>query len=104
MAPRARSTSNAAVVCKIAEDFLRQHGRRAESSVIWEQVKRQNVDIAGEKPVSVVASYLSNSRIFDNVRGQGYGLREWNSTKTLPANAEHQAAEEVGSSSEDDEL
>jgi hypothetical protein len=72
-----RSNSNAAQIVQIAEEFLSRLNRRAPSSEIWEEAARKGIKIVGEKPAAVVASYLSNSSLFDNVRGQGYGLAKW---------------------------
>jgi len=65
----ARSDSKSAEVIKAAEDFLSMLGHRAESRTIAEEVRSRGIIIPGLKPISVVASYLSNSPKFDNRGG-----------------------------------
>jgi hypothetical protein len=73
----ARTNSKAAAVMRIAEEYLLTTHKRAPSTELYEEIKRHGVEIPGQKPEGVVASYLSNSDKFDNVRGQGYGLTIW---------------------------
>lgn len=35
------------------------------------------VNVGGKKPSALLAAYLARSSLFDNVRNQGFGLREW---------------------------
>jgi hypothetical protein len=72
-----RAESQAATVLRIAEEFLSTARRRAPSAEIYMEITGRGIVIPGQKPESVVSSYLSNSPKFDNVRGKGYGLREW---------------------------
>lgn len=72
-----RSQSMSAIICQATEKYLEMLGRRAESSMIANEMKRLGLEVPGQKPTSVIASYLSNSDRFDNVRGQGYGLKKW---------------------------
>ena|GEM_PF-2133616 len=80
--PTPRSGSNAAKVVALAQTYLKEKGRRATSAEIHEFLRRQGVDV---KETASVAAYLSTAKdIFDNVRGQGYGLVEWqNKSGTL---------------------
>lgn len=72
-----RPNSKSAEIIEASEAFLNKLGHRAESSVIANEIQRLGISVPGEKPISVVASYLSNSPKFDNVRGEGYGLTIW---------------------------
>jgi hypothetical protein len=74
---RPRQSSTAAQVVKVAEEFLVKLGRRAPSSEIAEEVRRHGIELRGAKPTGVVSSYLSSSDLFDNVKGEGYGLTKW---------------------------
>jgi hypothetical protein len=76
-----RSQSNASSVIRIAEEHLMQVQRRAPSTELYDEIKRRGIEIPGQNPTGIVASYLSNSDKFDNVRGQGYGLAIWNSAR-----------------------
>ena len=78
VAPRRVPPSKASQVTKIAEDLLTSLNRRAKSAEIFNQVKLMGVELQGVNPESVVSSYLSSSDKFDNVRGEGYGLKIWN--------------------------
>jgi hypothetical protein len=71
-----RKGSLAANVREIAVNYLRQKGARAKSGEIYQTVVNAGVNVPGEKPVSVVSSYLSGSDLFDNT-AEGYGLTEW---------------------------
>jgi len=53
---------------------------RATSAQITALAKQRGIEIEGKKPQSTVASILSHSPDFDNtgdIRGRGYGLKEW---------------------------
>jgi hypothetical protein len=78
-----RSESKAATVVRIAEEFLSSARRRASSAEIYREIAERGTVIPGQKPDSVVSSYLSSSPKFDNVRGQGYGLTAWNITSNI---------------------
>jgi hypothetical protein len=64
-------------VIEIAQEHLRQQQRRAQSLEILQIVQGRGIEVQGEKPSTIIASILSHSDLFDNVRGQGYGLTEW---------------------------
>jgi hypothetical protein len=83
-----RVGSLSSTVLDMAENFLRNRGSRAPSGEIFEYIEANGIEVPGQKPVSVVASYLSNSTRFDNVRGQGYGLPEWSQSETEAPNSE----------------
>jgi hypothetical protein len=82
-----RAESQSATVVRIAEEFLSTARRRAPSAEIYSEIAGRGIVIPGQKPDSVVSSYLSSSPKFDNVRGQGYGLSIWNSARPQPADA-----------------
>lgn len=79
-----REGSKAAQVIEAAEQFLTRLGHRAPSSEIAAEVRRRGIALAGVKPDAVVASYLSSSDKFDNVKGKGYGLVVWNQSVPPP--------------------
>lgn len=60
-----------------AQAFLRNKGARAQTREIMEALQARGVVFEGEKPMAALASTLSHSALFDNVRGEGYGLVEW---------------------------
>lgn len=72
-----RAGSRAAQVVALTQDYLRQRMKRAQSAEILGFLRLQDVDLPSTNPVATVAAYLSSSDIFDNVRGEGYGLVEW---------------------------
>ena len=78
--PRQREGTEAARVVAAAKAFLRDRASRATSSLIAEALVKNGVDIGGQDKPSRVSAYLSASKDFDNIRGQGYGLKEWEIT------------------------
>jgi hypothetical protein len=73
---RSRKGSLASVIREIAATHLRNKMGRAKSSEIYQVVLDAGVTVPGQKPMSVVSSYLSGSDMFDNT-DEGYGLTEW---------------------------
>ncbi len=70
--------TEAARVVTAAKAYLEKIGRRASSSEIAEAIMKDGVEIGGRKgdEASRLSAYLSAAKfVFDNVRGQGYGLR-----------------------------
>jgi hypothetical protein len=58
--------------------FLRRHGRRAKAKEIYDAIKEQGLPIKGGDPIATVAAHMSNAKtLVNNVRGEGYGLKEW---------------------------
>jgi hypothetical protein len=82
-----KAGSQSSAVLTATEDFLKQRGSRAFSGEILEALIAKGIEVAGNKPSAVVASYLSHSSRFNNVRGQGYGLVEWSEQKTETPNS-----------------
>ena len=72
-----REGSKATMTARAAENFLREIKRRAQSPEIVAAVNARGITITGDKPVATLSSILSHNSLFDNVRGQGYGLVEW---------------------------
>jgi hypothetical protein len=95
-----RSESQAATVVRIAEEFLSTARRRAPSSEIYGEIVGRGITIPGQKPDSVVSSYLSNSPKFDNVRGQGYGLTAWNAATRINEASPREPGEASNSSAD----
>lgn len=80
--PRSRSNGKAApkrtktaMILEAATEYLRRKGGRAMSSEILVALLEQGFDISGKRPSTAVASYLTNSGLFDNVPGEGYGIK-----------------------------
>jgi hypothetical protein len=73
---RSRKSSLASTIRDIAAAHLRHKMARAKSSEIYQAVSDAGITVPGQKPVSVVSSYLSGSDLFDNT-AEGYGLTEW---------------------------
>jgi hypothetical protein len=72
-----RDGSKAAVIVRASESFLKQRRKRAQSSEIVQALHDAGIDLPEEKASAFVSSYLSTSALFDNVKGEGYGLVEW---------------------------
>lgn len=78
-----RQGSAAATVIEAAEQFLKSHRKRAMSGEILAAVQKDGVTVPGKNPASTLSSYLSTSPLFDNRKGEGYGLAEWNQEDLL---------------------
>lgn len=73
-----RKETEAGRVVEAAKVFLRQRKQRCTSGTITAALDQAGVAINGEDRASRVSAYLSAAKtVFDNVRGEGYGLREW---------------------------
>jgi hypothetical protein len=83
-----RAESMASKVVGFAEEYLKTVHKRARSKEIYEEIRRLGTEIIATNPEAIVASYLSSSDKFDNVRGQGYGLTEWNTHEAPSAEVE----------------
>ena len=71
--------SNARQIQNAGVAYLRQKGRRAMSKELTEAIERAGVEIRGGDKVAVVAAHMSALKsVVDNVRGEGYGLTDWN--------------------------
>jgi hypothetical protein len=84
---RSRKGSLAAAIREIGATHLRNKKARAKSSEIYQAVLDAGITVPGQKPVSVVSSYLSGSDMFDNTE-EGYGLTEWSATAEAHSESE----------------
>jgi hypothetical protein len=64
-------------VCDVAVDHLREQRHRTKAPEILQVLRAHGIEMPGTSPVQYVAAILSKSELFDNVRGEGYGLVEW---------------------------
>jgi hypothetical protein len=65
-------------VIEASADFLRRKGARADSAEIQKELVRSGILEEGPRDRSRITSYLGRAKaMFDNVRGEGYGLTEW---------------------------
>jgi hypothetical protein len=77
-APFARTERGMNAIIAASADFLRRKGARAASAEIQEELIRGGILEEGPRDRSRITSYLGRAKaMFDNVRGEGYGLREW---------------------------
>ena len=77
-APFTRTDRGMNAVIEASADFLRRKGARAESAEIQEELVRCGILEDGPRDRSRITSYLGRAKaMFDNVRGEGYGLRDW---------------------------
>jgi hypothetical protein len=77
-APFTRTERGMNAVIEASADFLRRKGARADSAEIQEELVRCGILEEGPRDRSRITSYLGRAKaMFDNVRGEGYGLREW---------------------------
>jgi hypothetical protein len=72
-----RGHSRTGAVLAAAAAYLQSTGRRAQSPELLEQMRGRGIEFPGGAAVETLSSILSASKLFDNVRGQGYGLAEW---------------------------
>jgi hypothetical protein len=82
-----RPGTQAEVLLTSAAAYLRDKNSRAPSTEISKALAAQGVTIGGKDPSATVAAYLTHSPLFDNIRGQGYGLVEWSLPKTETPNS-----------------
>jgi hypothetical protein len=80
-------TQSGAIVAG-AVAYLRRKSARAPSGEIAKMLVAQGIVVSGKDPGSTVSSYLSHSALFDNVKGEGYGLVEWFRSKTETPNSD----------------
>jgi hypothetical protein len=92
----ARPVSLTSQVIAIAQEHLRKQQRRAQSLEILHAVQGRGIEVPGDKPTTIVASILSHSDLFDNVRGQGYGLTEWTAAPPAGESGPTESGGQVG--------
>ena len=79
--------TQAEAILSSAAAYLRDKKSRAPSTEISRALTAHGVAIGGKDPSATVAAYLTHSPLFDNIRGQGYGLAEWSQSKTETPNS-----------------
>jgi hypothetical protein len=58
-------------------NYLREKGARATSGELVKALASRGIDLGGDKAAWKLSSILSGANHLDNVRGEGYGLKEW---------------------------
>ena len=82
-APFTRIERGMSAVIEASADYLREKGARAASAEIQEELVRRGILEASPGDRSKITSYLGRAKkVFDNVRGEGYGLIEWRTQRT----------------------
>jgi len=81
-------------------NYLAGKGERATSGELYDVVVRAGIDIGGTAPSKALASTLSTSARFNNVKGSGYGLSEWADGPGPKAEKKEAPTEESASASE----
>jgi hypothetical protein len=78
-----RSESNAAIWTNAAARYLRTKGSRAQTTEIFDALVKEGVMTNDKVSRHNLGAYLSRYKDrFYNVKGQGYGLREWSQTSS----------------------
>jgi hypothetical protein len=67
------------IIIDAAVQYLRHKGGRAPTPEMLEDFEKKGISVSGKDKVGTISSYLSQSPLFDNIRGEGYGLTEWDS-------------------------
>lgn len=92
--PVQREGTLSATLINFSTDYFNRIGRRFPAPNIMKEVLASGIEVKGDKPVNTLASVLSHSPLFNNIRGKGYGLAEWglsDGPATLPAHTAEQA-------------
>jgi hypothetical protein len=77
-APFTRLDKGMSAVIEASADYLREKGARAPSAEIQEELVRRGILKSSAGDRSKITSYLGRAKkVFDNIRGEGYGLIEW---------------------------
>jgi hypothetical protein len=82
--PNRQPQSKRALWLDSATNYLREKGTRATSGELVAALTSRGIDIGGKNTAWKLSSILSGSPLFDNVRGEGYGLTEWPKRVTKP--------------------
>jgi hypothetical protein len=93
-----RDGTVAAGVIAAARQHLQSVHRRAMTKEIVEAVLKSGVLAESRNPYAAVSSYISTAKdVFDNMKGQGYGLVEWRegSASGTPITIDHPRSEET---------
>jgi hypothetical protein len=75
--PERQPQSKRAIWLTGATNYLREKGARATSGELVAVLTSRGIDLGGKNAAWKLSSILSGSPLFDNVRGEGYGLTEW---------------------------
>jgi hypothetical protein len=76
-----RPGSRAALIVEGSEAYLKKNKKRAQTGEIVLGLVAAGVVLPDGNPIGAVSSYLSTSPLFDHVKGEGYGLVEWETEK-----------------------
>jgi hypothetical protein len=69
--------SQASRIKGAAAEHLMETRKRATGGEIYKAIRAKGIEVRGEKPSATVSACLTSSPVFDHIRGEGYGLREW---------------------------
>jgi hypothetical protein len=87
----AKPGSKAPQIIAEAVKYLREKGHRVNSTRMANDLMDRGIDLPGKSKPGTLSAYLSAAKDeIDNVRGEGYGLREW-SKKPASAGVETDA-------------
>jgi hypothetical protein len=81
---RRRRGSGAAIAEAVVHEHLSRTGRRATSGQLIDLVREAGVRMPGASGIRNLSAVLSTSKLFDNLRGWGYGLAEWGGAVEAP--------------------
>lgn len=82
--------------------LLKERGNRVQSNELADMAIKAGIQIGGKSPTATMSSYLSNMPELNNVRGLGYGLKEWTDRDEHLRNLG--IADQAGISSDHDEV
>ncbi|MGE5539425.1 MAG: hypothetical protein ACM30I_12475 [Gemmatimonas sp.] len=81
--PTEPPAKNADIIIGEAVKYLREKKQRVNSTVMAQDLQARGVNLRGNNPAATLSAYLSAAKDqIDNVRGEGYGLKEWSSSKS----------------------
>ena len=79
-----RLNSKATAHAQAAQAFLIKRGSRAQTREIMDALEAEGIAFEDENAMNALASTLSRSPLFNNVRGKGYGLAAWEEADEAP--------------------
>lgn len=78
-----KQEAKAPTIIRAAVKYLRERNCRATSTEMADALVARGVEISGKSKAATLSAYLSAAKDeIDNVRGEGYGLKEW--SKSVP--------------------
>ncbi|PDS78511.1 hypothetical protein [Rhizobium sp. L43] len=101
--PQSRAGSKTALVNEVISRHLLDSGHRASSGDLLPIVQAAGIEIGGSIPAKTLSSFLTSSKLFNNVKGFGYGLVEWGNSLGPKAGLLQSAAKQSPSMSMLDE-